>query len=78
MGYEEKEFTLARPKIYAILIMRARQGNVQREIMALSITLMTGVKARMGGGWTAITMVRANTSGRLNSRRDKSDVKLQG
>lgn len=70
----KKEFTLARRKIYAMLIMRARQENGQREIMALSITLMTGAKARMGGGWTAITMVRANTSG----RRDKSDVKLQG
>lgn len=63
MRYEQKKkkkFMLARRKIYAILIMRARQVNGQREIMTLSITLMTGPKARMGGGWTAITMVRAN------------------
>jgi len=40
------------------------RGNVQREIIALSITLMTRAKAKMAGGWTAITMLRARARAR--------------
>jgi len=52
----KKAFPLALCKIYAILIMHTRRENAQREVIALSITLMTGAEAKMGVGWTAITI----------------------
>lgn len=71
---EKRTFPLARRKIYAILIMRTRQENAQREVIALSITLMTGAEAKMGVGWAAITIahiyIYAYTTG-LSGRRDK-------
>lgn len=52
--YNKKKITVVR--FYAMLITRARREGAQREIIALSITLMIGAKAKIGGGWTVITI----------------------
>jgi len=67
---KNETFSLALCKIYAILIMHTRRENAQREVIALSITLMTG--AEMGVGWTAITMYttgRPIAAGAIRGRR---------